>query len=138
MLARRDLPGKRRQAAAELEAARRTAEELGAAPLLEQIRDLAKVARIPLQDSAGEHHEPVATDHDGIHPPLTDRERQVLALLADGKTNREIGAALYMSPKTASVHVTHILDKLGVQTRVQAAAAAVRLGIDEDNNPRAP
>ena len=57
-----------------------------------------------------------------MHPPLTDRERQVLALLADGRTNREIGAALYMSPKTASVHVTHILEKLGVQTRVQAAA----------------
>jgi DNA-binding CsgD family transcriptional regulator len=62
---------------------------------------------------------------------LTDREQQVLALLADGRTNREIGDALYMSPKTASVHVTHILEKLGVQSRVQAAAVAVRLGLDE-------
>jgi DNA-binding NarL/FixJ family response regulator len=62
---------------------------------------------------------------------LTDRERQVLALLTEGSTNREIGEALYMSPKTASVHVTHLLEKLGVRTRVQAAALAVRLGLDD-------
>jgi DNA-binding NarL/FixJ family response regulator len=65
---------------------------------------------------------------------LTERERQVLALLADGRTNRQIGAALYMSPKTASVHVSRILEKLGAQTRVQAAAVAVRLGLDNTNS----
>jgi DNA-binding CsgD family transcriptional regulator len=138
MLARRDLPRKRQQAAHELDAAQRTAEQLGAAPLLDQIRELAKLARIQLDDAAGEHHEHTLHKRPGIRPPLTDRERQVLALLAAGKTNRQIGAALYMSPKTASVHVTHILEKLGVQTRVQAAAAAVRLGLTDDHARPAP
>ena len=138
MLTRRDLPGKRRQAAHELATARRTAEQLGAAPLLAQIRELAKLARIQLDDAAGEHHEHAVAEPHRVHPPLTDRERQVLALLAEGKTNRQIGSALYMSPKTASVHVTHILEKLHVQTRVQAAAAAVRLGFTDDHNRTAP
>lgn len=66
----------------------------------------------------------------GAAEPFTDREYQVLGLLTQGKTNREIGEALYMSPKTASVHVTHILEKLGVQTRVQAAAFAARHGLE--------
>jgi DNA-binding CsgD family transcriptional regulator len=134
MLARRDLHGRRRQAAQELDAARRTAEQLGAAPLLEQIRHLAKVARIQLEESAGEHHDRATPEQTGTIPPLTDRERQVLALVAEGRTNREIGVALYMSPKTASVHVTHILEKLGVQSRVRAAAVAVRLGLVGDRD----
>ncbi|MGB8876561.1 MAG: LuxR C-terminal-related transcriptional regulator, partial [Solirubrobacteraceae bacterium] len=58
---------------------------------------------------------------------LTARERQVLALVAEGATNRQIGAALYMAEKTASVHVSRILSKLGVQSRTQAAAVAHRL-----------
>jgi DNA-binding CsgD family transcriptional regulator/tetratricopeptide (TPR) repeat protein len=57
---------------------------------------------------------------------LTPRERQVLALVAEGATNRQIGAALYMAEKTASVHVSRILSKLGVQSRTQAAAVAYR------------
>jgi DNA-binding NarL/FixJ family response regulator len=57
---------------------------------------------------------------------LTARERQVLALLAEGATNRQIGAALFMAEKTASVHVSRILAKLGVQSRTQAAALAHR------------
>ena len=57
---------------------------------------------------------------------LTPRERQVLALLAEGATNRQIGAALFMAEKTASVHVSRILAKLGVQGRTQAAALAHR------------
>jgi DNA-binding NarL/FixJ family response regulator len=52
----------------------------------------------------------------------------VLALLVEGRTNREIGELLFISEKTASVHVTHILDKLGVTSRGAAAAAAVRAG----------
>jgi len=58
---------------------------------------------------------------------LTARERQVLALLAEGATNRQIGAALFMAEKTASVHVSRILSKLGVRSRTQAAAVAHRL-----------
>ncbi len=58
---------------------------------------------------------------------LTARERQVLALLAEGATNRQIGKALFMAEKTASVHVSRILGKLGVSSRTQAAAVAHRL-----------
>jgi DNA-binding NarL/FixJ family response regulator len=60
---------------------------------------------------------------------LTDRELAVLRLLGDGKTNTEIGAALFISRKTASLHVTNILRKLNVATRVQAAAVAERAGL---------
>jgi DNA-binding CsgD family transcriptional regulator/tetratricopeptide (TPR) repeat protein len=67
---------------------------------------------------------------DGAEPDpfgLTARERQVLALVAEGATNRQIGAALFMAEKTASVHVSRILGKLGVQSRTQAAAVAHRM-----------
>ena len=65
---------------------------------------------------------------DGDDPfGLTDRERQVLGLIAEGATNRQIGAALFMAEKTASVHVSRILRKLGVSSRTQAAAVAHRL-----------
>jgi DNA-binding NarL/FixJ family response regulator len=60
---------------------------------------------------------------------LTPRELEVLALLADGLTNREIGAELYISDKTASVHVSRILTKLAVPNRAAAAAAAHHLGL---------
>jgi DNA-binding CsgD family transcriptional regulator len=127
-LAQGRVAGNRARAASELEAARLIAESLGAAPLRELIDELAKLARLPLGDAVTEHgakQDNTAYDDFG----LTDRERDVLELLADGKTNREIGAALYMSPKTASVHVTHILAKLNARSRVQAAAIAVRLGL---------
>ena len=63
---------------------------------------------------------------------LTSREAEVLALVAAGKTNREIGAELYVSEKTASVHVSNILRKLGVSSRVEAAAIAQRLEQSHD------
>lgn len=53
----------------------------------------------------------------------------MLALVAAGRTNREIGEELYVSEKTASVHVSNILRKLGVSSRVEAAAVAQRVGI---------
>ena len=61
---------------------------------------------------------------------LTPRERQVLAALAEGATNREIAAQLFMAEKTASVHVSRILAKLGVRSRTEAAAVAYRLDLD--------
>ena len=61
---------------------------------------------------------------------LTPRERQVLALVAAGATNREIGQQLYMAEKTASVHVSRILAKLDVRSRTEAAGVAHRLGLD--------
>lgn len=62
---------------------------------------------------------------------LTPRELQVLALVADGETNREIGRRLYTAEKTASVHVSRILAMLGVRGRTEAAAVAHRLGLAE-------
>lgn len=60
---------------------------------------------------------------------LTARERDVLTLLAQGLTNREIGARLVVSPGTVKVHVEHIIAKLGVSDRTQAAVRAVELGL---------
>ena len=60
---------------------------------------------------------------------LTARELEVLQLVADGKSNGEIGSALFISTKTASVHVSNILAKLGVNTRGEAAAIAHRRGL---------
>ena len=60
---------------------------------------------------------------------LTPRELEVLTLVADGRTNREIGESLFIAEKTASVHVSRILGKLGVRSRVEAATAAQRLGL---------
>ena len=72
---------------------------------------------------------------------LTTREREVLALVAEGYTNRRIADILFISESTAGVHVSHILGKLGVETRTEAAAVAVRLGLDRtssaDGRPRA-
>ena len=102
----------------------------GHAPLLAQIRTLAERARIPLQA-------PAAAGAPEAPPPaqpltrygLTDRELTVLRLLAAGRTNPQIGAELYISASTASVHVSNILRKLGVSSRVQAAAIAERAGL---------
>ena len=64
------------------------------------------------------------------HPSgLTDRELEVVRLVAAGFTNPQIAAALYISRKTAEHHVSSILVKLGVSSRTEAAAAAVRLAI---------
>ena len=60
---------------------------------------------------------------------LTDRELEVLALIAAGRSNGEIAGSLFISRKTASVHVSNILGKLGVAGRVEAAGVAHRLGL---------
>ncbi len=61
--------------------------------------------------------------------PLTDRERQVLALVAEGASNKEIGQALFISERTARTHVSNILMKIGVRSRTQAALWAIREGL---------
>ena len=98
----------------------------GHAPLLAQVRTLAERARITLQT-------PAATAPPPAEAPapfgLTSRELAVLRLLAAGKTNAQIGAELYISPTTAGVHVSNMLRKLGVSSRVQAAALAERAGL---------
>jgi DNA-binding CsgD family transcriptional regulator len=60
---------------------------------------------------------------------LSRREHEVLALISEGRTNREIGERLFISQKTVGVHVGNILSKLGVSGRVEAAAVAIRLGL---------
>jgi DNA-binding NarL/FixJ family response regulator len=74
---------------------------------------------------------PVVPRPDGSAAPfgMTPREREVLTLLAGGKSNPEIGEALFISPRTAQTHVTNILAKLGVASRTEAAAVAVRDGL---------
>jgi DNA-binding CsgD family transcriptional regulator len=121
--------GQSRAAAAALRAGAEAADEN--APLLSQIRRLALRARVPLPraEATPENREQAKTvDSHG----LTSRELVVLQLLATGRTNAQIGAELFISPKTASVHVTNILRKLSVATRVQAAAVAERAGLLDD------
>ena len=106
----------------------------GHAPLLTEIRKLAARARIPLQAPTAASPVPGPAE-----PPapygLTSRELAVLCLLAAGRTNAQIGAELYMSPRTAGVHVSNILRKLGVTGRVQAAALAERAGLLDSQQP---
>jgi DNA-binding CsgD family transcriptional regulator len=121
-----------RSAAAEVAAsALSVARELGSRWLIAELTALAERARLDLERGAAADHPTAPSDaeEDGAEDPfgLTARERQVLALLAEGATNRQIGAALFMAEKTASVHVSRILSKLGVRSRTQAAAVAHRL-----------
>jgi DNA-binding CsgD family transcriptional regulator len=114
--------GERHSAAEPLRAAASTAARLGARPLEEEIQALARRGRVDLGAAA----DPAAADS----LDLTARERDVLRLIAAGRTNREIGAELFISPKTASVHVSRILRKLHVRGRVEAAAFAHRRGLE--------
>jgi len=73
----------------------------------------------------------------GPEDELTDRERGVLRLVADGATNREIASSLYISENTVSFHMKNILAKLHLKNRAQAAAFAIRAGLADDNDPGA-
>jgi DNA-binding NarL/FixJ family response regulator len=95
---------------------------LGAQPLETQVRALAQRARLELSVAA-RPHDPVAALN------LTPREVDVLTLLTQGRTNRQIGESLFISEKTASVHVTNLLRKLGVPNRIEAAAIGQRVGL---------
>jgi DNA-binding CsgD family transcriptional regulator len=117
--------GHRKHAGTELAAAYVSA--AGHQPLRGEIRALARRARLALPALDARPPEP-ATPGD-IAVGFTPRELDVLRLLGTGATNAEIGRRLYMSPKTASVHVTAILRKLGVTGRVQAATVAERMGL---------
>jgi DNA-binding CsgD family transcriptional regulator len=123
--------GDREGAVAPASSAIATAERLGAAWLAGELESLAARARLRLDgDGEGAESEPDERDDDADPFGLTPRERQVLALVAAGATNREIGRQLYMAEKTASVHVSRILAKLDVRSRTEAAGVAHRLGLD--------
>ena len=113
-----------------LSRAARSMREIGATALLGEIEALARRGRISLPgaDAAGNGAESGA-EALGDRLGLTDRELEVLELVAEGRTNREIGEALFISGKTASVHVSRILAKLEVRGRVEAATKAQRLGL---------
>jgi DNA-binding CsgD family transcriptional regulator len=137
-----------------------TAVDLRAEPLRRQIEALARRARVTFEpegrsapasvreaadgtgqgdgaragedgtDRAGRDEGAVALRKAG----LSDREIEVLRLVAAGRTNGQIAERLFITRKTAGVHVTHILDKLAVANRVEAAMVAARLGLEPDDS----
>ncbi|MDF9815829.1 helix-turn-helix transcriptional regulator [Streptomyces sp. SPB162] len=128
----REARASREEAGALLMLAHTAAAALGARPLSDEVALLAQRARLSL-------HEPDGREGARAHPVaeepadpaealgLTSRERDVLRLVSDGRTNRQIAEELFISPKTASVHVSNILAKLNVSGRGEAAALAHRL-----------
>jgi DNA-binding CsgD family transcriptional regulator len=146
----------RARARAPLQAAATIALSLAARPMLRELRELAGRAMIRLPEGIDE-----LLAEDGLAPAtpvagggtpsalvrgvvgeapaprsdtfgLSRREHEVLALISEGRTNREIGERLFISQKTVGVHVGNILAKLGVSGRVEAAAVAIRLGLAGD------
>lgn len=100
------------------------ARSLGAHPLAEAVESLVRRGRLDarLPGAAGE---PAVF-------PFTPRERDVLALLSRDRANRQIGGELFISEKTASVHVSYIVVKLGASGRTEAVAIAHRRGLVDD------
>ncbi|MFE6158127.1 AAA family ATPase [Streptomyces sp. NPDC056486] len=107
---------RREEAAVEVDAVRQEADRFGATLLRERLDALVRRGRlaVPARDRAA---------------VLTAREQDVLRLLAVGRSNRQIGEELFISPKTASVHVSNILAKLGAASRTEAVGVAYRQGL---------
>ena len=121
------LDDRQRAAASEpLRAAASAAERLGAGPLRQRVLRLAEWGRLDLGERA-----PAAAAVAPAPAGLTARELQVLRLIAEGLTDREIAERLVISVKTASHHVSHILGKLNARGRVEAASKAQQLGLLE-------
>jgi DNA-binding CsgD family transcriptional regulator len=124
------LAGRRDEAVVQWRLAAEVAGRLGAAPLLQGLEDLRRRARLTAAAPETE-----AGTGDTVTVPavpdggLTPRELEVLRLVAEGRTNRQIGAALFISDKTASVHVSNLMAKLGAASRTEAAALAYREGL---------
>ncbi|MFC0547235.1 helix-turn-helix transcriptional regulator [Kutzneria chonburiensis] len=110
--------GRRDEAIVELQAAHAEAVHMGALPLRKAIEALARRARIGID---GE--EPDTEDL------FTPRERSVLELVASGLTNRQVGERLYISEKTASVHLSRVMAKLGAASRTEAVSVAYERGL---------
>ncbi|QHA07008.1 AAA family ATPase [Streptomyces broussonetiae] len=111
------------------------AAHLGARPLADEVTRLAQRARLSLTHAP---RQALAAADPAASLGLTSRERDVLRLVSAGRTNRQIAEELFISPKTASVHVSNILSKLGVSGRGEAAAVAHRLGLFPAETATAP
>jgi ATP/maltotriose-dependent transcriptional regulator MalT len=122
--------GDRPAAAIQVRRAAEIAGRLGARPLREQAELLARRARLTL---AGDPEAQASDPGEQARHQygLTARELEVLRLVAIGRSNRDIAGELFISAKTASVHVSNIMSKLGVASRVEAAATAYRLGLGD-------
>ncbi|HEY9244940.1 MAG TPA: LuxR C-terminal-related transcriptional regulator, partial [Streptosporangiaceae bacterium] len=125
--------GQRADAEREWGLAAAAAAELGAAPLQAALGDLGRRARLgPAPGSgsgSGSGSGPAGRAGGDVLAGLTSREREVLRVLAAGRSNREIAAELFIAPKTASVHVSNIMAKLGAASRTEAAAIALQAGL---------
>jgi DNA-binding CsgD family transcriptional regulator len=117
----------------DLRAAYATATAFGAAPLAAAVRRLAERAGVQLEAGAPSP-EPAGPD------PLTPRERSVLALVAEGRTNRQVGGELFISEKTVSVHLSRVMAKLGASSRTEAVSVAYARGLlaPADREPARP
>ncbi len=125
----------RESAALSLAEARDIADALGARPLAGEIATLVRIGNVRLAGPApiDAQKAQVSADRSPAEEfRLTEREAEVLRLLASGATNRGIARTLFISERTASVHVSNILRKMGVGNRTQAARIAVRRGLDSD------
>jgi DNA-binding NarL/FixJ family response regulator len=108
--------------------------DIGAKPLAQEIELLAQRARVALAAADAAIASPAPSDAEGsvdvgADTGLTARQLEVLALIAEGRTNREIADALFITEKTAGAHVSSILARLGVRSRVEAATLAHRRGL---------
>ena len=110
-----------------------TASRIGAIPLRTHIEQLAQRARITLSVDAR-----VLRLRPADSLGLTPRELEILAQLADGMTDREIAEALFISKKTASVHVSNVLHKLDVSNRVEAGRVGQAHGLGSGRTAPAP
>jgi DNA-binding NarL/FixJ family response regulator len=119
--------GRRDEAADQWRQAVQAADKLKARPLRAALDDLARRARIGTPEQHGDG---------AVLASLTSREREVLRLIAAGRSNREIASVLFIAPKTASVHVSNILGKLGAASRTEAAAIAYREGLTSQPSGR--
>lgn len=119
--------GNREAALALLRQAHGAATAMGATAAAEAAAQTARRARLSLTETAPAAQPPSGPVDPAAELGLTSRERDVLRLVAAGRSNRQIAETLFISPKTASVHVSHILAKLGVTGRGEAGALAHRL-----------
>jgi len=131
--------GARAEASERLDVAVATATRLGAGPVLDLAADLARraglrIAEAPSIPRPRTSPEPVrSAERDDRWSMLTRREHEIVLLLAEGQSNRDIARALFISEKTVSVHVSNVLAKWQVRSRLEVAAVVHRIGVPDDD-----